>query len=272
MDVRLGGHHPRPHARWALLAAPLLSLLLHAAAALATAGLAETSWYFHDQPGQWIEWHHGDICPPDAPHKECVFLRHSKAGARRPDSGQSEAVPYAEEPRKFYLNTILALLPLGVGGLGLARLWRRWSQRATEPDRWSSPSTWTLALVTAAAWWWVPYALSVLFPASPGADGWPIVIGLFFNVLIVLAPLTLWLTYRRLFPPPGRSRSGPWARLCLWPAMLVSSLLAPLLAWGPPSILMFLFPPMMLPNIVVSLLAVAAVSAVANAVARRAAG
>jgi hypothetical protein len=126
-----------------------------------------------------------------------------------------------------------------------------------------------LGLVTALASGRVPHALSVLFPASPDADGWFVVVGLSFNVLIVLAPLTLWLAYRRLFPPPGRVLPGPWARWFLWPVLLSSSLLAPMLAWGPPNVLMFVFPPMMLPNILVSLLAVAALSAAANAVMRR---
>ena len=252
----------------------LLCMLLPTGAACATAGFAEYSWYFHDQPGQWIEWHHGDVCPPEAPRKECALVRRSKEGTLRPDFGQFEALLYAGAPQSLYVNTVLALLPLAVGWLGLERLWGRWRQRATDPSRWKAPSTWVLGLITVLACWRVPYALLVLFPASPTADGWRIVIGLFFNVLIPLATFTLWLTYRRLFPPPGRSRPRRWARLFLWPIMLLSSLLAPLLAalliWGPPNLLMFLFPPMMLPNIVVSLLAVAAASAATNAIARRA--
>ena len=50
----------------------------------------------------------------------------------------------------------------------------------------------------------------------------------------------------------------------LWPALLLSSLLAPLLRWGPPNLPLFLFPTAMLPNILVSLLAVWAASRAAH--------
>ena len=70
----------------------LLALWLSAGRAEATAGFAEYAWSFHDRPGQWIEWHHGDICPPDAPGKDCVFIV-------RTGAWPSPALPGAEAPR-----------------------------------------------------------------------------------------------------------------------------------------------------------------------------
>lgn len=259
------------HARRALHVALLLGMLLRADAAFATAGFAEYSWYFHDGPGRWIEWNHGDVCPPEAPRKSCIFLRRSRVGAPQADSEPTGPMVYAGEPRDLYLNTILALLPLGIACLGLARLARRWWQRETEPGRWSSPSTWALGAVTAIASWWVPDGIAVLLPASSTADGWPVVVGLLLNVPIVLSPLALWWTYRKLFPPRGRRRPGPWARLLLWPALLLSGLLAPQALSGPPNLLLFFFPPMVLFNVGFSLLAMAALSAMVSVLARAAA-
>jgi hypothetical protein len=102
----------------------------------------------------------------------------------------------------------------------------------------------------------VPQALAILFPANPRADGWLVVILLSVNILIVLAPVTLWWSHRRLFAPRELARVKGWMRLTLWLLLLASSVLAPLLFWGPPNMLMFLFPPLMLPCIVTSLLAV----------------
>ena len=142
----------------------------------------------------------------------------------------------------LYLNTIRALLPLVVVWLGLDRLWRRWRRRETDPGGWTVRSTWGWGLTTFVALAWAPEALRVLFPASPTADGWDAVIGLSFNIAIALAPFTLWWTYRTLFPPAGRVPAKGWARVFLWPALLLSSLLAPLLLWGPPNLLLFLLP------------------------------
>jgi hypothetical protein len=245
----------------------LLCLLLPASSANATAGFAEYSWYFHDRPGQWIEWHHGDICPPEAARKNCVLIRQSKTSGRRP--GPLQPAPYDKPPQGLYLTTVIALLPPALMWLGLARLRRRWRQRTANPSGWSLRSTWALGLMTVSGLAWMPHALAVLFPASPGVDGWHIAIGLSFNILIAVAPFTLWRTYRSLFPPPGRVGTKGWRRLFLWPALLLSSLLAPLLLWGPPNLLMFLFPPTMLPNILVSLLAVWAASKVTNAISRK---
>jgi hypothetical protein len=232
----------------------LLCLCLAADYARATVGMAEYAWYFHHQPGRWIEWHHGDICPPESPRKECVFVRPARAAERR--SGSHEPVPYHDFAQGLYLTTVLALLPLAVGLAGLARLWRLWRKRAVNPGGSSLRSTWVLSLVTVLAGASVPRALAVLFPATPSADGWGVVIFLSFNIFIALAPLTLWWSYRRLFPPPGRPRLKGWARLPEWLLLLLSSVLAPPLLWGPPNLLMFLFPPLMLPNIVASLLVV----------------
>lgn len=268
------GARPAPagaRARRALHVVLLLGMLLRADAAFATAGFAEYSWYFPDGPGRWIEWHHGDVCPSAAPRKNCIFLRQSRLGAPQAGSDPSAPMVFAGEPRDLYLNTILALIPLAVAGLGLARLGRRWLQRATEPDRWRSPSTWALGAVTAVAAWWAPNGLAVLLPASPTADGWIVVVGLLLNVPIVLSPLALWWTYRKLFSPHGRRRPGPWARLLLWPALLLSGLLAPQALSGPPNLLLFLFPPMVLLNVGFSLLAVAVLSKLVNVLARAAA-
>jgi hypothetical protein len=266
--------HPAPagaRARRALHVALLLGTLLRADAAFATAGFAEYSWYFHDGPGRWIEWHHGDICPDGAPRKNCIFLRRSRVGAPQAHSGATAPVAYGGEPRDLYRSTILALLPLVVACLGLARLARRWRQRASEPDRWRAPSTWALGAVTAVAAWSVPHGMAVLLPASSQADGWPVVVGLLLNVPIVLSPLALWWTYRRLFPPRGRRRLGPWTRLLLWPPLLLSGLLAPHALSGPPNLLLLFFPVTVVFNVGLSLLAVAVLSALVNALARIAA-
>jgi hypothetical protein len=246
-------------------------MLLRADAAFATAGFAEYSWYFPDGPGRWIEWHHGDVCPPEASRKNCIFVRQSRLEAPQAGSDPTAPMVYAGEPRDLYLNTILALLPLGVACFGLAHLARRWWRRATEPGRWRSPSTWALGAVAAVASWWVPYGIAVLLPASSTADGWLVVVALLLNVPIVLSPLALWWTYRKLFPPRGWRRPSPWARLLLWPALLLSGLLAPQALSGPPNLLLFLFPPMVLLNVGVSLPAVAALSKLVNVLARAAA-
>jgi hypothetical protein len=244
----------------------LLSLCLAAGPAGATAGLAEYSWYFPDRPGQWIEWNHGDVCPPEAPGKNCLFIRRSRAsGTKTRDSSGPLAYPGA--PRNLYANTLLALLPLVAALLGLGRVWQRWRQRKSASQRWAAPATWAWGVTALLGLAWSPDALRVLFPASPDADGWHIVIGLAFNIAIVIAPFTLWVTYRRLFPPPGSVRAKGWRRAMLWPALLLSALLAPELVWGPPNLLLYLFPPAMLPNIAVSMLAVWAVSKAINALA-----
>lgn len=242
----------------------LLCLLLQACSAHATAGFAEYSWRFHDRAGQWIEWHHGDICPSEAAHKNCVLIKQSKTSERQPRS--SQPVPYDDSPQRLYWTTILALLPPAFAWLGLARLWWHWRQRTADPGRWSLRWTAALGLMTVFALAWVPHALAVLFPASPSADGWSIVTGLSFNILIAVAPFTLWWTYRSLFPPAGRVRPKAWQRAALWLVLLPSSVLAPLLLWGPPNVLMFLFPPMMMPNIMVSMFAAWAASKAANAI------
>jgi len=245
----------------------LLFLFLPVRSSHATAGFAEYSWYFHDQPGQWIEWHHGDICPPEAAHKNCILIRQSKI--REGQLGPRPLTPYNDSPQKLYLPTILALLPLALACLGVTRLLRRWRQRTTQPSGWSLRSTWAWSLMTVAALFLAPHALAVLFPASPSADGWIAVISLSFNILIVAAPLTLWWNYRRLFPPPGRVGLKGWSRVFLWFSLLPSSILAPLLLWGPPNLLMYLFPPTVLPNIVVSLFVVWVASKAANVVLKR---
>jgi len=251
-------------AMWLLL---LLCMLLPVSSANATAGFAEYSWLFHDKPGQWIEWNHGDICPSESPRKDCVLIRQSKVSVRRTDSLQP--TPYDKLPRSLYLTTILALLPLALAWFGLYRLWRRWRQRTANPGGWSLRSSWMLGLMTVFALALMPYALAVLFPASPSIDGWYIVIGLSFNILIVLAPFTLWWTFRSLFPPPGRLRPKGWSRVFLWIALLPSCALAPELVAGPPNLLFFLFPPFLLIKIGVSLLAVWMASKAANAIYKR---
>lgn len=242
------------------------ALLLAANPARATAGFAEYSWSFHDRPGQWIEWHHGDICPPGAPGKNCVFIRQSKSAAVPRDKRPSEPVPYADPPEHLYFNTVFGLLPPVLAGFGLARLWRCRGRGGSEPGGSLRGSTWAWGLATLLALAFVPHALRVLFPASPGVDGWWTVIVLSLDIAIVLAPFTLWWTYRKLFPPPGRARRKRWPQLLLWPGLLLSSLFAPHLLSGPPNLLLFLFPPAMLMNIIVSLLAVWAVSKAANVI------
>lgn len=238
----------------------ILSLLLTTGYAHATAGFAEYSWYFHDRAGQWIEWHHGDICPPEAARKNCILIRKSKTSETQPSSPQP--TPYDDSPRNLYWPTILALLPSLLAGHGLAQLWRRRRQRKTDPGGWSLRSVVHLVIMTVVGLALTPNALAVLFPASPSVDGWHIVIGLSFNILIAVAPFTLWWTYCRLFPPPGRTRPRFWQRALLWLALLPSSVLAPLLLWGPPNLLLFSLPTALLPKMIVSLLVVWAASKV----------
>ncbi len=245
----------------------LLGLLLTARSAHATAGFAEFAWYFHDRPGQWIEWNHGDVCPPEAAHKNCVAIRQSRKSAGV--APMEPLIPYDESPRALYLTTLLALLPPVLAWVGLASLWGHWRQRANVPCGRSARSIASLCLMTSFALGWVPHALAVLFPASPSVDGWDVVIGLFLDILIVLAPVTLWWTYRALFPPPGRSQPKGGQRALLWLALLPSGLLAPLLLSGPPNLLIFLFPPMLLLNVSVSWLTVWVASTVTNAMSRK---
>ena len=103
---------------------------------------------------------------------------------------------------------------------------------------------------------WDPRALEVLFPASPDLDGWFVVIGLCLNIPIVVAPIVLWRVFRALYPPPIRLRPKGWRRVALWLAILPSAALAPLIVGGPPNLLLFLFPPMLVLNALVSLVAV----------------
>ena len=244
----------------------LVCLWLAAGYARATVGMAEYSWYFHDQPAQWMEWNHGDICPRDSPGKDCVVMRRS--GANR--SSASAPEPFIDSVQALYLPTVLAVLPLAVGLTGLAVLWRRWRKRITYPDRRPRRATLMWGFATTVACVSVPQALAILFPANPRADGWLVVILLSVNILIVLAPVTLWWSHRRLFAPRELARVKGWMRLTLWLLLLASSVLAPLLFWGPPNVLMFLFPPLMLLCIVTSLLAVWLASRGYDLLARRA--
>jgi hypothetical protein len=248
-----------PRFRWLL---PLLLAmgLLWAGPVHATAGLAEYSWLFPHRLGSWIEWHHGDICPPEASGKNCLFVRRSAPPGERPSFENPK--PFAPEPSRLYLPTILALLPFAGAWQGLGSLLRSWRQGGSRPAGGSRAAAAALAFVAGVSLAWIPWALGVLFPASPARDGWEVVIALAFNIPIVLAPFGLWWSYRGLFPPSAGARAEGARRSILWAVLLVSGVLAPLLPGGPPNLLLFLFPPALGIHLTVSLLVVTLASGV----------
>ena len=238
---------------WLLVAGPLCGGPVQA-----TAGFAEYSWLFPSRPGTWIEWHHGDICPPEAPGKNCLLLRRSPPLGERTTFETPR--PFAPAPSRLYLPTILALLPFAGAWLGLGPLVRGWRNHGVRPVGGSRAAASTLALLAGLSIAWIPWALAVLFPASPARDGWGVVILLALNIPIVVAPLSLWWSYRRLFPPPGRARVQGSRRWILWGVLLASGVLAPFLPGGPPNLLLFLLPPLPAFNLAVSWLTVALAS------------
>jgi hypothetical protein len=247
------------------------ALVLSSGVAWATAGFAEYSWTFHDRPGQWVEWHHGDICPPGSPGKDCILVRRTKSASGN-TIARATPLPFADPPQALYLNTILAMLPVGVTAAGIAILTRRWRARRARPAGGARGPLWSVILVTLLALAGMPYGLRTLFPASPEVDGWGPPVALVLNVLVVLAPLCMWWAWRRLFPQPGGQPAHGAARAALWMLLLPSGLFTPFLIVGPPNLVLLLLPPLWLPNIGLSLLALWLVAKVVDAARNRSRG
>jgi hypothetical protein len=249
----------------------LVLALLPTQVALARIGLAEGSWRFQHDSTNLVEWDHGDVCGDAAPRADCFFYVPIASPGQRSPAEYTIPVKIGIGSFGFYADAgtdAPNLLLWGLAGplavisvivLSVRRLWRAARVISNDDLGGSRLKSGLWIIVVLAALTQLGWAAGVLLPIPLLAAPTLQLLYVAVNIWIVVSPWVLWHYVANVRARHPQDRLARLARVGM--IGLSGSFASFLGTHDPPTVLEFIFPPLLVVNLGISLVAVYAARA-----------